>query len=50
MDDPAELLRRLGPDTIKQLEELLETEGMVLDVIFYREKETGSKKIWQPKI
>lgn len=49
MDDPAKLLRILGRDSIEQLEGLLEEDGMILDYIVYRDRETGIQGIWQAK-
>lgn len=47
MDDPSELLKDLGEDTIKQLESFLEENELVLDVLIYRTK--NKQKIWEPR-
>lgn len=47
MDDPAEILRALGRDTIEQLEIFLEENGIELDALIYRDEE--GPKIWEPE-
>jgi len=45
MDDPAEILRALGKETLEQLETFLEENELELDALIYRDEE-GSK-IWE---
>ena len=46
MDDPAEILRILGRETIEDLEKFLEEHDIDLEFLIYRhENET---KIWSP--
>lgn len=47
MDDPAEILRALGMETIEQLEKFLEENDIELDVLIYRTEK--GLKIWEPK-
>lgn len=48
MDDPAEILRALGEDTIEQLETFLEENDIELDALIYRD-EDGRPKTWEPR-
>ena len=47
MDDPAEIIRALGKETVEQLETMLEENDLVLDVLIYRDEE-GTKK-WEAR-
>ena len=47
MDDPAELLRDLGEETVGELEALLEELGFELEVVFYRKE--GDVKKWEAR-
>ena len=45
MDDPAEILRALGKETLKQLETFLEENELELDALIYRDEEGA--KLWE---
>jgi len=47
MDDPAELLSALGKESLEQLEEFIEKEGIEMDALIYRDEK--GVQIWEAR-